>query len=103
VVVQAEAQLADARAMESKAQLAFDSVIDGENTSVAQVRAQLHQVEINLAFTTVAAPANGFVTNLQLREGSVAQAGQPVMSLSIPRSAISSRRPPRRLRMIMEK
>ena len=80
VVVQAEAQLADARAMESKAQLALDSVIDGENTSVAQVRAQLRQAEINLGFTTVAAPANGFVTNLQLREGYVARAGQPVMS-----------------------
>jgi len=80
VVVQAEAQLANARATESKAQLAFDSVIDGENTSVAQVRAQLHQAEINLAFTTVAAPADGFVTNLQLREGSMAQPGQPVMS-----------------------
>jgi len=80
VVLQAEAQLTNARAMESQAQLAFDSVIDGENTSVAQVRAQLHQAEINLAFTTVAAPANGFVTNLQLREGSAAQAGQPVMT-----------------------
>jgi len=80
VVVQAEAQLADARATESKAQLAFDSVIEGENTSVAQVRAQLHQAEINLAFTILAAPADGFVTNLQLREGSMARAGQPVIS-----------------------
>lgn len=80
VVRQAEAQLVNARAMESQAQLAFDSVIDGENTSVAQVRAQLDQAEINLAFTTVAAPANGFVTNLQLREGSAVQAGQPVMT-----------------------
>jgi len=80
VVLQAEAQLTNARAMESQAQLAFDSVIDGENTSVAQVRAQLDQAEINLAFTTVAAPADGFVTNLQLRVGSAAQAGQPVMS-----------------------
>jgi len=80
VVVQAEAQFANARATESKAQLAFDSVIDGENTSVAQVRAQLDQAEINLAFTTVTAPADGFVTNLQLREGSMAQPGQPVMS-----------------------
>ena len=80
VVVQAEAQLADARAMESRAQLALDSEIDGENTSVAQMRAQLTQAEINLAFTTVAAPANGFVTNLQLREGYVARAAQPVMS-----------------------
>ena len=79
-VVQAKAQLTDARALESKAQLALDSVIDGENTSVAQVRAQLRQSEINLGFTTVTAPANGFVTNLQLREGYVAGAGQPVMT-----------------------
>ena len=80
VVVQADAQLADARAAESKAQLALDSVIDGENTTVAQVRAQLRQAEINLSYTTVAAPADGFVTNLQLREGYVARAEQPVMS-----------------------
>ena len=80
VVVQAQAQLADARAAESKAQLALESVIDGENTSVAQVRAQLRQAEISLSYTTVAAPAGGFVTNLQLREGYVARAGQPVMS-----------------------
>ncbi|MBD3852820.1 MAG: HlyD family secretion protein, partial [Acidobacteria bacterium] len=80
VVVQAEARLADARATESKAQLELDSVIDGENTSVAQVRAQLRQAEINLGFTTVTAPANGFVTNLQLREGYVAGAGQLVMT-----------------------
>ena len=80
VVVQAEAQLADAAANESKARLAVDSVIDGENTSVAQVRAQLQQAEINLGFTTVTAPADGFVTNLQLREGSVVGAGKPVMT-----------------------
>jgi len=80
VVVQADAQLADARAAESKAQLALDSVIDGENTTVLQVRAQLRQAEINLSYTTIAAPADGFVTNLQLREGYLARAGQPVMS-----------------------
>ncbi len=80
VVWQAKAQLADARANESKAQLSLASVIDGENTSVAQVRAQLRQAEINLAFTIVAAPADGFVTNLQLREGYLAGAGKPVMT-----------------------
>lgn len=80
VVVRAKAQLADAQANQSKAQLSLDSVIDGENTSVAQVRAQLRQAEVNLSFTTVSAPADGFVTNLQLREGSVARAGQPVMT-----------------------
>ena len=80
IVVQAEDQLASAQAAESKAQLAVDSVIDGENTSVAQVRAQLLQAELNLSWTAVQAPAAGFVTNLQLREGSFVHAGSAVMS-----------------------
>ena len=80
MVVQAESQLASAQAAESKAQLAVDSVIDGENTSVAQIRAQLRQAELNLSWATVVAPADGFVTNLQLREGSAVRAGSAVMS-----------------------
>lgn len=81
VVVQARAQLADAEAAESSARLSVESVIDGENTSVAQIRAQLRRAELDLSFTTVLAPADGFVTNLQLREGSVVRSGAPVMSL----------------------
>jgi hypothetical protein len=49
--------------------------IDGENTSVAQIRARLRQAQLNLSWTTVQAPADGFVTNLQLREGFVVGAG----------------------------
>lgn len=80
VVVQARAQLVDARAAESSARLAVESVIDGENTSVAQIRAQLRKAELDLSFTTLLAPTEGFVTNLQLREGSVVRSGTPVMS-----------------------
>jgi multidrug resistance efflux pump len=80
IVAQAEAQLRQARATESKARLALESVIDGENTSVAQIRAQLRQARLNLSWATVTAPADGFVTNLQLREGSVVRAGAAVMS-----------------------
>jgi len=80
VVVQAEAQLREARASESKAQLALASVINGENTSVAQIRAQLRQAKLNLSWTTIRAPADGFVTNLQLREGFIVRSATPVMS-----------------------
>ncbi len=80
LVAKAEAQLRQARATESKARLAVDSVIDGENTSVIQIRAQLRQAQLNLGWTTVTAPTEGFVTNLQLREGFVVRAGTPVMS-----------------------
>jgi len=79
-VLQAQAQLDGAEAAESKARLALESVIDGENTAVAQTRAQLRNAELNLSFTTVFAPADGFVTNLQLREGFVVGSGAPVMT-----------------------
>jgi len=81
IVVQAQAQLESAEAAESKARLALESVIDGENTAVAQTRAQLRNAELNLSFTTVYAPADGFVTNLQLREGFMVGAQAPVMTL----------------------
>jgi hypothetical protein len=71
ILAQAEAQLRQARATESKARLSLESVIDGENTTVAQIRAQLRQARLNLDWTTIAAPADGFVTNFQLREGFV--------------------------------
>ncbi len=80
VVVQAQAQLDGAEAAASKARLAFESVIDGENTAVAQTRAQLRNAELNLSFTTVYAPTDGFVTNLQLREGFVVGSGGRVMT-----------------------
>jgi multidrug resistance efflux pump len=53
-----------------------------EQADIAQVRAQLRDAEWRLAETSVYAPADGFVINLQLRPGStVAQFPiQPVMS-----------------------
>jgi len=80
LILQGQAQLDSAEAAESKARLALESVIDGENTAVAQTRAQLRNAELNLSFTTVYAPADGFVTNLQLREGFVVGSGAPVMT-----------------------
>ncbi len=80
LVVQAKAQLREARAAESKAQLAVDSVIDGENTNVVEVRAQLREAQLNLSWATIHAPADGFVSNLQLREGFVVRTGVAVMS-----------------------
>ena len=77
---QIESSLATAAPTESKAQLALASVINGENTSVAQIRAQLRQAQLNLSWTTISAPAEGFVTNLQLREGFIVRSAAPVMT-----------------------
>jgi multidrug resistance efflux pump len=81
LVLQAQAQLDSAEAAESKARLALESVIDGENTAVVETRAQLRNAELNLSFTKIYAPTDGFVTNLQLREGFTVGARAPVMTL----------------------
>ncbi len=47
---------------------------------VAEVTAQLVQAKLNLDWTRIYAPANGYVTNAQLREGSYIHIGTPVIT-----------------------
>lgn len=68
-VVQAESTLRAARAAEAKAELALQSTVHGENTTVAQIRAQLASARLNLDWTTVRAPADGYLIGLSLRPG----------------------------------
>jgi multidrug resistance efflux pump len=76
----AQANLDQARAAQERAQLQLDSKIGGELTSVVQDRQQLAEAELNLAETTVVAPYDGFVTNLQIRPGSIVNPTSPVMT-----------------------
>lgn len=72
-VHQAEASLAKARANLGE---------EGENN--AQLRgaiATYQQAEMNLEFTKVRAPVDGYVTNLNLRSGSNTVANQPALAL----------------------
>ncbi|MGB5120900.1 MAG: hypothetical protein WBO13_07875, partial [Vibrio fluvialis] len=55
-----------------EAKLAFESQIDGENTTVARIRAELTQAQFNLDETVVRAPTDGYVTQLALRPGMMA-------------------------------
>lgn len=64
------ADIQTAIANETKAKLAYTSEIDGVNTTVAQVTAQLAKAEFDLKETTVYAPADGFITDFVLAEGS---------------------------------
>ena len=83
----AEAQLLQARAslLESEANLAEAEAqlgaIGEANSQVRAALAALEQAELNLEFTQVRAPADGYVTNLNLRLGSQAVANQPVLAL----------------------
>jgi membrane fusion protein, multidrug efflux system len=51
---------------------------------VAAAEAAVRQVELQLSYTSVTAPADGFVTQLGARQGAVVQAGQPLAQL-VPR------------------
>jgi multidrug resistance efflux pump len=58
-----------ARADEERARLAYSSQIDGVNTQVAQLQAELNDAQFDLDQTVVRAPADGFVTQVALRPG----------------------------------
>jgi len=64
-----EAALEQAQSNEIKAKLAYESEIDGINTKVAQLQAQLKDAEYNLDQTTVVAPADGYTTGVTLQPG----------------------------------
>lgn len=69
IVVQAEEALKAAQVAQTKAQIALESTIGGENTMVAQLRAQLASAKLNLGYTTVRAPTDGYLVGLALRPG----------------------------------
>jgi multidrug resistance efflux pump len=61
--------LTGARAEEERARLAYTSNIEGVNTTVARLRAELADAEFNLDQTVTRAPDAGFVTQVALRPG----------------------------------
>jgi multidrug resistance efflux pump len=65
------AVIREAKAQKVQAQSAYGSDIDGVNTTVAQLRAQLAKAEWDLNETVVYAPANGVVTQVGLVVGSI--------------------------------
>ena len=61
-----------ANAKIEQAQLALESEIGGENTTVARLIEELRQAEFDLEQTIVRAPTDGFATQLALRPGVMA-------------------------------
>ena len=76
----AVASLAQAEATLAKNRATLGTIGDA-NASLRQARAELAQATLNLEFTRVLAPADGYITNLNLRLGSQAVANQPAMAL----------------------
>lgn len=66
------AAIRQAEAEALRARLRYSSQIDGENTSVAAIQAELDQARYYLDNTLMVAPEDGYVINLQVRPGMVA-------------------------------
>ncbi len=71
-VREAQAELVGAEASAELARLKYGSNIGGVNTTVAAVEAKLAQARFYLANTTMVAPEDGYIINLQVRPGMVA-------------------------------
>ena len=67
-----EAAIQEALAEEQVSKLRYQSQINGVNTSVAEVEAQLVQARFYLENTVMLAPEDGYLINLQVRPGMVA-------------------------------
>jgi multidrug resistance efflux pump len=63
-----------------KIEQALAAMIGEEHAIVAEVQSQLEVAQLNLEWTRVFAPANGFVTNVQLREGDYVRIGTPALT-----------------------
>lgn len=75
----ARQSLAGAEAAQERARLAYSSDIDGVNTTVARLQADLRSAEYDLAQTTVTAPTDGYVAQLLLRPGMTVSPSTPTM------------------------
>jgi multidrug resistance efflux pump len=79
-LAQSRAGLAQAEATLAEAEANLGAAGDA-NASIRAARAAVRQAELNLEFTQVRAPVEGYVTNLNLRFGSQTVANQPALAL----------------------
>jgi multidrug resistance efflux pump len=76
----AQADRERSRATTRKVEQALAARVGGEHALVAEMKAELADAKLNLSWTRIYAPANGYVTNVQLREGSYVHVGTPVLT-----------------------
>ncbi|EPE7488379.1 HlyD family secretion protein [Cronobacter universalis] len=86
----AEAGLANAQAqleVAEQVQLQIrqqETNVEARQSQVAQARAQLKTAELNLSYTEVRAPFDGYVTKRNVQNGTLVQAGSALFSLVSP-------------------
>jgi len=74
-------RLQDAEAAPERIEVSETQVGTAE-ASIAQAEAAVHQAELELSYTKIFAPEDGFVTRKAVQEGQLVQPGTPLMALS---------------------
>jgi membrane fusion protein, multidrug efflux system len=82
-VQQAEAQVTQASLVSQDIEQARAQVIQLEG-QLQQARAALAQAEINLGYTRIAAPQDGWVTKRNVELGNYLQPGAPILAIVVP-------------------
>lgn len=78
----ADSQLRETEEAQRRAQAVVGlSGKGGNEARLAQRRAQLEQASLNLSYTRLYAPADGFITRKSVEPGNNLQAGQPLLAL----------------------
>src|SRR5512139_2838119 len=71
-------------ASEANSQERYDKAVSNHEIALAQVtlaEEQLRQAELNLGYTTITAPAEGYVTRKTVQVGNQVKVGQPLMAV----------------------
>jgi membrane fusion protein (multidrug efflux system) len=79
-VQQARAQLAESRAGQQQVNVTAAQA-KSANASIQQARANLAAAELQLSYTTIAAPIDGVVTQKNVEPGQILQPGQAMMAI----------------------
>jgi membrane fusion protein (multidrug efflux system) len=79
----ARAQVAIAQLVPEQVQVAVSAVAERE-ASVQSAQAQLDQADLNLSYTQVRAPSDGFITLRSIQQGDFAAAGQVMFLIVTP-------------------
>lgn len=75
-----EATLGQAKAELDSARQALEYTIEGEFAIIREIESQISYAEYNLAQTTVYAPSDGYISNLQLVNGAYVDVGDAVLT-----------------------
>ena len=82
-VLQAEARLVQATPVQQQIGQ-VQSQVSNVSAQIESAQAKLNQANLNLSYTVVVAPQDGWVTRRQVDQGNYAQAGQQIMALVSP-------------------